>query len=244
MANSFIYTINKSQLISDFSIDGIYHVKDKNEKNVSIFDLRYNTNKLFLIETPFLKVLKVNENEIQLELNDISKNELTEIDDKIFLMLENIINLQECRTQLYDSLDNLNYLSIIKNDNYIKIYTDKNTKILSNNKNNNIQVNDIIQICFLIESINIYPELNLAGLKTSCKFINIQKEYKPIDLDLDFNFTNDTSIEKPILLNQDLSQLNTVVERINENSLNIKSDINIVETIIEKKKKGRKPKIK
>ena len=159
-------------------------------------------------------------------------------------MLENIINLQECRTQLYDSLDNLNYLSIIKNDNYIKIYTDKNTKILSNNKNNNIQVNDIIQICFLIESINIYPELNLAGLKTSCKFINIQKEYKPIDLDLDFNFTNDTSIEKPILLNQDLSQLNTVVERINENSLNIKSDINIVETIIEKKKKGRKPKIK
>ena len=39
------------------------------------------------------------------------------------------------------------------------------------------EVNDMIQLCFLIESINIYPELNISGTKTSCKMINLHKEY-------------------------------------------------------------------
>jgi hypothetical protein len=238
MEEFFIYTIGKTENFDHFQITDIFHVKDKKEKNVSICKLNYD-NKLFLVELPFLKVIYINNNEIHLELNDICKNDINNFDEKICESLENIINLPECKEEIYDKITELSYSTIIKNNNYIKLFIDNDTNIQCNKKNINIdeiKVNDMIQLCFLIESINIYPELNISGTKTSCKMINLHKEYKPTKLKInDFNFTyNETEeFEKPVIVDQDIDFFNTL--KVDDNT--------VVSTILkETKKRGRKPK--
>jgi hypothetical protein len=235
MDNTFVYTIGKSEFEYEFDVSEIYDVKDKKEKNVSICQLNYNS-KLFLIETPYLNVINKKENELHIELNDISLTALSEIDEKLCKLLEHILNNHNF--SLNDNTIDLSYSTIIKNNKYIKIFIDKNTKLMSNKNKvsyDDINIGSKIQICFLLESINIYPDLNISGTKLSCQFINLYKEYKSNKVVLDdFNFTPDDTIEKPILEDQDIDYFNTI---------KVEKENNIIETILtEPKKRGRKPK--
>lgn len=241
MAESFIYTIGKTEELDDFTVNDVFHVKDKKEKNVSICKLTYD-DKLFLIETPFLKVIHMDGNEIHVELNETSLEELNKIDEKLCELLEHVVNLPECQTEIYDKIDDLNFSTIVKKDSYIKLFIDNNTNIMANKKKisiDEIEVGNMIQICFLLESINVYPELDISGIKTSCKVINLHKEYKPTKLEInEFNFSYDESkeFEKPIIMDQDVDFFNTI---------KVKEEEKIVDTIIkETKKRGRKPKNK
>jgi len=240
MSESFVYTIGKTEDLKDFSVNDIFHVKDKKEKNVSICKLYYD-DKLFLIETPFLKVIYIEGNEIHVELNEISLKELNVIDEKLCELLENVVNLPECQAEIYDKINDLNFSTIVKKDNYIKLFVDNDTNIMSNKKKINIEeieIGNMIQLCFLLESINIYPELDLSGIKTSCKVINLHKEYKPTKLEINeftFSYEESKEFEKPIVMDQDVDFFNTI---------KVKEDEKIVDTIIikDKKKRGRKPK--
>ena len=188
---NFLLTIGKSNEINkeNFIISDVVHCEDKKQRPVSICNIKYfdnDKNKYLLLELPFLKVIKKEESIIHLLIDDDAiKDELNQIDDVLFNLIDDIENRDDCVTEFNKSnMKELTYNTFIRTNekiSYIKIFYDKNTIFFNKDKLTdifNVDINDMIQVILLIENIRIYTNENVAILKNLTNKLVIHKPVK------------------------------------------------------------------
>ena len=175
---NFLLTIGKNEtLLKDkFLISNVSHCIDQKERPVSICSVKYVDNeqeKYLLLELPFLKVIKKEDNFIYLLIEEQQiKNELNEIDDVLLNLIDDVENRDDCK----DAFSNITTKEFIyntllkKNDQctFIKIFYNSSSEFTCKDKETtilNVDINDMVQVILLIDSIRIYTSDNCCLVK-------------------------------------------------------------------------------
>jgi hypothetical protein len=246
-----LLTLGKTAMVDSekFIISDVFHCVDKKERPITMCNIRYD-NKYLLLELPFLKVIKKEDNFIHLLIEDQKiKDEINNIDDNLFKLIENIENREDCYKEFDKlSMGELVYNSLLKTDDnksYIKIFYDDNTNYILKEKSTNIfnvDINDIVQAVLFIENIRIYTNNNFCILKNLTQRVIIHKPIKiyetpKINLDgINILYNENDFFKKQII--EDVSK--TIMEENNENNDIIETVINKVPLIIKKQRAPRK----
>ncbi len=253
----------------------VYDVKDKSKKRLIYAKLNYEDNRL-LIETDYLNLLEVDlsKNYFKVELNETTRDLLENIDNRGVELMDNLLNCnEEVKEMNLDINGEFSYITLKKVDNqqnsYLRVRLCENSKVYLNNKEINkdeidnlkLETGDMIRFLLEIDSINIYPQENICGLKNFCLFIDIKKKidetiFTRTKID-NYKFSNNKlNNNKIILEDYDLSYLRTDVSpksdddnNDNKNKLEDKledklEEENIFVSVEDTKKPKSKPKRK
>jgi hypothetical protein len=171
----------------------VFELLDKTKKPLFWAQLCYDNN-IFYIETDYLSVLDFNPEMkyIKVELDEKTKNLFENIDDRGIVILKNLLSSDEL-SDLFDEIDsNINHSTLTKLDSntnkyYTKIRLDDKIKINLNKKKinmtdlNNLKFTseDKIRLLLEINSLNLYKNDNICGIKFFCHNIEITT---PIDV--------------------------------------------------------------
>lgn len=173
-------TNNDSNIINDLTIGEYFPIQDNNNNKLLINKLLSNNKKLF-IESEFLKVIKVENNKLLLELPSNYKNFFNILDEKCLNLLENLIN-NESELDTWDiewDSQNIEYKSIVdSSSNILKINTNSNTKIKFNNKNTDItqiKEGDLVGLVLGLDYISLLIDSMIARTKLYCYFVEIHR---------------------------------------------------------------------
>jgi hypothetical protein len=166
--DTFLLTIGENEILKKekFLISQVLHCLDQKNRPVSICNVKYIENeeeKYLLLEMPFLKVIKKEDNFIYLLIEDNIKKELNEIDDILLNLIDDVENRDDCK----DAFENITteefiYNTVLKTNetySYIKVFYNKSSNFLYKDKEidiSNVNIDDMVQVILLIESIRIY----------------------------------------------------------------------------------------
>ena len=223
----------------------VYDVKDKSKKRLVYAKLNYEGNRL-LVETDYLNLIEVDlsKNYFKVELNETTMDILEKIDNRGVELLDTLLNNNdEIKEMNLDIKGEFSYITLMKLDNnvqknYLRVRLCENTKIYLNDKEinkeeiNQLQLDndDMIRFLLEIDSINIYPQENVCGLKNFCLFIDIKKK---IDETIftrakieNYKFTSKKVNNKIILEDFDLSYLRTDVSPKSDDDTNTNTNTN------------------
>ena len=228
---NFLLTIGKNEIINseNFIISDVFHCVDTKTRPVSICNIKYD-NKYLLLEMPFLKVIKKEDNFIYLLIEDDNiKKDLNNIDDILFKLIDNIEDREDCCKEFDNLLINeLVYNTLLKTNEdktYIKIYYNNNTKYINKGKNTsifNVDIDDMVQVILFIENIRIYTNDNFCILKNLAQQVVIHKPIKiynspKINLEkINISYNENNIFKKQII--EDVSK--TIMEENSDNSKN------------------------
>jgi len=243
----------------------VYDVKDKSKKRLIYAKLNYEGNRL-LIETDYLNLLEIDlsKNYFKVELNENTRNLLDELDNRGVELLDNLLNCnEEVKEMNLDINGEFTYITLTKIDNqqnsYLRVRLCENSKVYLNNKEINkeeienlkLDEGDMIRFLLEIDSMNIYPQENICGLKNFCLFIDIKKKidetiFTRTKID-NYKFSNVKPNNKIILEEYDLSYLRTDVSPKSDDdndNINKLEEENIFVSVEDTKKPKSKPKRK
>lgn len=243
----------------------VYDVKDKSKKRLIYAKLNYEENRL-LIETDYLNLLEIDlsKNYFKVELNENTRNLLDELDNRGVELLDNLLNCnEEVKEMNLDINGEFTYITLTKKDNqqnsYLRVRLCENSKVYLNNKEINkeeienlkLDEGDMIRFLLEIDSMNIYPQENICGLKNFCLFIDIKKKidetiFTRTKID-NYKFSNVKPNNKIILEEYDLSYLRTDVSPKSDDdndNINKLEEENIFVSVEDTKKPKSKPKRK
>ncbi len=221
----------------------VYDVKDKSKKRLVYAKLNYEENRL-LVETDYLNLIEfdLSKKYFKVELNEITMNVLSNIDDRGIELLDKLLNENdEVKEMNLDINGDLSYITLSKFDttlekNYLRARLCENTKVYLNDKEINreelnqlsLDKDDMVRFLLEIDSINIYPQENICGLKNFCLYIDIRKK---IDETIfthtkieNYKFSNKKVNNKIILEDFDLSYLKTDMSPKNDDDDNDYND--------------------
>lgn len=269
--DTFLLTIGKNEILNkeNFTISSVSHCVDQKDRPVSICNIKYLDNddeKYLLLELPFLKVIKKEDNFIYLLIEDNIKRELNDIDDILLNLIDDIENRDDCKDTFENiTTDEFIYNTVLKTNeqySYIKIFYNKSSNFLYKEKETNIlniDINDMVQVILLIESIRIYTNDSCCLVKNVGQNFIIHKPVKQYEepkinlTNLNTHYKEDEffkkqvidDISKTIMEEENIISNINIMEKINEDDKNLEDD-KVVENItnIEKqiiKKRGRKP---
>ncbi len=223
----------------------VYDVKDKSKKRLIYAKLNYEDNRL-LIETDYLNLLEVDlsKNYFKVELNETTRDLLENIDNRGVELMDNLLNCnEEVKEMNLDINGEFSYITLKKVDSqqnsYLRVRLCENSKVYLNNKEINkdeidnlkLDTGDMIRFLLEIDSINIYPQENICGLKNFCLFIDIKKKidetiFTRTKID-NYKFSNNKlNNNKIILEDYDLSYLRTDVSPKSDDDNNDNNDNN------------------
>jgi hypothetical protein len=228
----------------------VYDVKDKSKKRLVYAKLNYEGNRL-LVETDYLNLIEVDlsKNYFKVELNDTTMDILEKIDNRGVDLLDILLNNNdEIKEMNLDIQGEFSYITLIKFDNneqkyYLRVRLCENTKIYLNNKEinkeeiNQLQLDkdDMVRFLLEIDSINIYPQENICGLKNFCLFIDIKKKidetiFSRAKLE-NYKFSSKKVNNKIILEDFDLSYLKTDVSPKSDDEKNIIEEVKFEDNV-------------
>ena len=184
---NFLLTIGKNESVLDEKciISEVFHCIDVKQRPISICNIKYD-DKYLLLELPFLKVIKKEDNFIHLLVEDEKiKDELNNFDDILFKLLDDIENREDCYKEFNtNSMSELVHNTFVKTNetcSYIKVFYDKNTVYMNKDKPTtifNVDIGDMVQSILLIENIRIYTHDNISILKNLLNRLTIHKPSK------------------------------------------------------------------
>ena len=216
----FIYKLdqNDKTILSDLIIKEYCPIQDNNKNKLLINKLLLNNSKLFF-ETNYLKVVKIVDNKLFLEIPESHVDLFNYLDQKCSVLLENLIN-SENELVTWDikwDSQNIEYKSIINhNSNILKISITSDTNIKMNNNKiciSDIKIGDIIGIVLGLDYISLLIESMIARTKLFCYYIEIHRtnQYysEPREIINDWEFSSKIKSEN-IFIKQELNELDNV----------------------------------
>ena len=256
--DKYIYKIEQDDMntLKELKIKEYFPIQDDLNNKLIINKLTFNDSKLF-IETVYLKVIKIEENKLYLELPESHILLFNNLDDICSELLEKNINgnsdldmLKYLYSENKINFENILYKSILEEDTKIlKINIFSTTTIkLGNNivSIKEIKSNDMIGVVLGLDYISLLMDVEslIARTKLYCYFINIYKPpvYNPEPREVinEWEFTSKIKSENIFIKTQISESDNFDVKTdfnyipdtgIDENKLNIE-DNKINETIL------------
>ena len=184
--NIFIINDENKIVVENINYTTIYDVKDKTKKQLIYAKLEYENDKLF-IETDKYNVIEFNPDKkyLKVELDNNSFELFNSIDNRGIELLELLLESDEVRELNLEK--NITFSTLSKLDektqkNYLRVRLCENTKINLNKKQINIddfnkltfQPDDNVRFLLEMDSLNLYPQENICGIKCFCSYIDIQ----------------------------------------------------------------------
>ena len=237
---NFLLTIGKNEIIdnNNFILSDVFHCVDIKSRPVSICNIKYD-NKYLLLELPFLKVIKKEDNFIYLSIEDDNiKDELNNIDDILFKLIDDIENREDCFKEFNDlSKNELVYNTLLKTNEektYIKIYYNDKTNFINKEKSTsifNVDINNMVQVILFIENIRIYTNDNFCILKNLAQQVVIHKPIKIYNSPkINLEKINTSYKEKNVFKKQVIEDVSkTIMEDNNNNDNNTIDTVKLVD---------------
>jgi hypothetical protein len=253
-----IFVINRDDptKINDIDIIDAYEVKDKKLRRFIYAPLcgvtsptplhTESSKRKFYIETNAMKVTQVNvqSNYIMVSPNDVAKQIFNKLDDKTLELLQILCNEHVDFMNVSENSDDLDFIPIVEPDtNYIKIKFDKESEIKCKGKDitiNDVAEGDTVKMLIFVESINVYPDENVAYNRLHIAFTDVTKEMvkhkrEKLSNHVFHSSAEDSCMDDVIMDDYDMSYIHT--EKLNfvydDNVANEVNAVNVMQTIKE-----------
>jgi hypothetical protein len=198
----------------------------KNDLFISSCKLNYN-NEILTLEFINLEIIKIDKNIYYLQINDTTTlNNLLIIDNiinnELFQKLLSNNDFNENVLKYITNKEIINYNSILKKNNIIKIKISNNTKISVNNiptSINELSIGDIIQCTTILNEFIFFPKESKYFINQV--FLNINKIVNKNDNLLNNDLQDENDLINEFDLTNDNSLTNNDDSTNNENTINI-----------------------
>ena len=197
--NKFVYKIGIENLsvLNGLVISETLPIEDNNGNKLVINKLTLKDSKVFF-ETVYLKVIKIINNKLYLELPESHIELFNWLDDKSTELLEKLMDLDntnvseiiECFNQSNENMEDIEYKPLLgENTNVLKINIFSDTTIKLSGKTvsvDEIKSGDMVGLVLGLDYISLLIENNsdkynpIARTKLYCYYVEIHRSYKYI----------------------------------------------------------------